>query len=95
MNPPPWPLYPGFEISFFAAFPGGATAIGPASKFQMQPMPYIGNCDPLRASTAHTGGILGGMADGSVRTISQGVSANTWWYVCTPSGGETLPSDWN
>jgi prepilin-type N-terminal cleavage/methylation domain-containing protein len=94
MQAPPQPFYPGFEISFFAAAPGGATAIGPASLFQLQPKPSQGNCDPLRASTGHTGGINGGMGDGSVRVISTNVSANTWWFVCTPSGGETLPSDW-
>ncbi len=30
MQPPPKPVYPGFEITFFAAYPGGAQAIGPA-----------------------------------------------------------------
>jgi prepilin-type N-terminal cleavage/methylation domain-containing protein len=94
MNPPPKPYYPGFEISFFAAAPGGATAIGPASVFQLQPNPFLGNCDPLRASTGHTGGILAGMGDGSVRPVNPSISPNTWWYACTPSGGEVLGSDW-
>jgi prepilin-type N-terminal cleavage/methylation domain-containing protein len=93
MQSPPQPLYPGIEISFFAALPGGASAIGPASKFQVQPSPFLGNCDPLRASTAHPV-MMGGMADGSVRPISAAVSATTWWYVLTPSGGEVLPNDW-
>jgi hypothetical protein len=35
-----------------------------------------------------------GLADGSVRTLSQGMSAATWWAGCTPSGGEVLGSDW-
>ncbi|MBV9125201.1 MAG: hypothetical protein JO112_17735, partial [Planctomycetes bacterium] len=94
MSPPPMPFYPGFEISFFAAAPGGATAIGPASMFQLQPSPFLGNCDPLRASTPHTGGMVVGLGDASVRTVSPGISPNTWWYACTPSGGEVLPSDW-
>ncbi len=94
MDPPPKPYYPGFEISFFAAFPGGATAIGPASIFQVQPLPYQGNCDPLRASTGHTGVIQACLGDASVRSIAQGISPITWWWAATPSGGEVLSSDW-
>ncbi len=94
MDPPPKPYFPGFEISFFAAAPGGATAIGPASKFQVQPTPYLGNCDPLRASSPHTDSINACLADGSVRFVSSSISANTWWFAVTPSGAETLPSDW-
>ncbi len=88
----PMPVYPGFEIAFFAAF--SATAVGPASLFQVQPVPYNGNCDPFRASTGHTGVILTGLFDGSVRTLTQGISPNTWWWASTPSGGEVLASDW-
>jgi prepilin-type N-terminal cleavage/methylation domain-containing protein len=94
MQPPPRPIYPGFEISFFAAFPGGATAIGPASNFQLMPMPYQGNCDPLRAATPHPV-LTAALADASVRTISAAITANTWWAACTPQGGEPLANDWN
>ena len=94
MNPPPKPVYPGFQISFFAAAPGGGTAIGPASIFQVRPSPFLGSCDPMRASSSHTGGIPACLADGSVRFIAAGISPNTWWFVCTPSGGEVPGSDW-
>jgi prepilin-type N-terminal cleavage/methylation domain-containing protein len=94
MQPPPKPVYPGFEISFFAAFPGGGAAIGPASLFQVQPIPWQGNCDPVRASTSHPTSIQAGLGDGSVRPISTGISANTWWWACTPAGNEAMPSDW-
>jgi prepilin-type N-terminal cleavage/methylation domain-containing protein len=97
MNPPPRPVYPGFQISFFLAFPGGATAVGPASRFLLQPQPFLGpgsNCDPLRASTAHTGGMQVCLADGSVRGLAPAISPDTWWYACTPSGDEVLGSDW-
>jgi hypothetical protein len=65
--------------------------------FQLRPTPFMGAtgvCDFTRAATAHTGGIQVGLGDGSVRSVSQGVSATTWWYAFTPNGGETLPSDW-
>ena len=94
MQPPPKPVYPGFEIAFFAAYPGGASAIGPASIFQVQPAPYLGNCDPVRASTAHSSVMMVAMCDASVRALSPGISPNTWWYACTPSGGEVLGNDW-
>jgi prepilin-type N-terminal cleavage/methylation domain-containing protein len=94
MNPPPKPVYPGFETTFFAAQAGGATAIGPASLFQLQPLPWLGKCDPVRASTSHTGGIQACMADGSVRNVATGISPNTWWFACTPMGGEVLGPDW-
>jgi prepilin-type N-terminal cleavage/methylation domain-containing protein len=93
MDPPPqYAFYPGFNIAFFGA--ASATAVGPASKPQIQPSPFLGNCDPFAPSTAHTGGALCGMGDGSVRSVSAGVSPTTWWWACTPSGGEVLPSDW-
>jgi hypothetical protein len=57
-------------------------------------MPYQTNCDPTRASTGHTAVILAGLVDGSVRTISAGLSPTTWWWACTPAGGEVLGSDW-
>jgi prepilin-type N-terminal cleavage/methylation domain-containing protein len=88
----PMPVYPGFQIAFFA--PYSATAVGPASIFQIQPTPYKGNCDPFRASSPHTGAILALLCDGSVRTIAQGLSPNTWWWACTPMGGEVLGPDW-
>jgi len=92
MNPPPKPFYPGFETTFF--LPASGTAAGPASKFQIQPTPFLSNCDPYRASTGHTGGMQVCLADASVRSLSDGISPNTWWWACTPMGGETLASDW-
>jgi type II secretory pathway pseudopilin PulG len=34
------------------------------------------------------------LGDGSVRTVSQGVSPNTWAAAVSPQGGEVLGSDW-
>jgi prepilin-type N-terminal cleavage/methylation domain-containing protein len=63
--------------------------------------PYIGvkgnpggTYDVTRPMAAHTGTMQAGMADGSVRGISQSVSATTWWAACTPSNGDLLGSDW-
>jgi prepilin-type N-terminal cleavage/methylation domain-containing protein/prepilin-type processing-associated H-X9-DG protein len=47
-----------------------------------------------RAVSPHVGGINIGMADGSTRFLSQGVSGSTWMYATTPAGGDILGSDW-
>jgi prepilin-type N-terminal cleavage/methylation domain-containing protein len=97
-QPPPMTLpgkafQPGFAIAALAS-KGAPNAIGPGSKFQVQPTPFLGNCDPTRAATSHTGGMLVGMSDGSVRTLAPSLSGVTWWAAVTPSGGEVLGSDW-
>jgi Protein of unknown function (DUF1559) len=92
MNLPPRAFQPGFAIAPLAAR-GAPDAIGPRSKFQVQPTPFLGNCDPTRASTAHPGGILVGMADGSVRTLTPNMSGHTWWALVTPRGCEVVGSD--
>ena len=84
---------PGFAIPALATL-GARDAIGPRSKFQHQPTPFLGNCDPTRTSTAHPGGMVVGLADASVRTLSPGISGDTWWAAVTPVGGEVLGSDW-
>jgi prepilin-type N-terminal cleavage/methylation domain-containing protein len=74
----------------------GVFLTGPASKFQHRPTPYAGAaCDPRLASTAHTGGMQVCLADGSVRSISTGISPETWWAACTPNGGEAPAADWD
>jgi prepilin-type N-terminal cleavage/methylation domain-containing protein len=66
----------------------------PGALFQLRPSPFIGNCDWTRAATGHSSGILVALADGSARSVAQGVSYSTWWYAFTPSGGEVLGTDW-
>lgn len=91
---PPCPGFgPAFAIRAFAAV-GAPDAIGERSLFQFQPRPFRGNCDPTRAATAHSGGILVGLTDGSVRTLAPSMSGATWWAAVTPEGGEVLGSDW-
>jgi prepilin-type N-terminal cleavage/methylation domain-containing protein len=82
------PLHAGFAVDW------ASYSIGPGSKFQHRPNPFLGNCNPILTSTAHTGGIRVGMADGSVRIISPSVSNDTWWAACTPARGDLLGNDW-
>jgi prepilin-type N-terminal cleavage/methylation domain-containing protein len=84
---------PGFAIPGLANA-GAPAALGPESRFQVQPTPFIGNCDPTRASTAHSSGMLVGLADGSVRTLASSLSGDTWWKAVRPADGGVLGSDW-
>lgn len=52
------------------------------------------SCDGSRASSYHSGVINVGLGDGSVRVVSSGVSAQTWWAALTPAAGDVLGSDW-
>lgn len=91
MNPPIKGFQPAFCITAFASR-GAPDAIGPGSKFQVQPP--AGNCDPTRAATPHPSGMLAGLADGSVRTLDPTIDPSTWWAAVTPTGGEALRADW-
>jgi prepilin-type N-terminal cleavage/methylation domain-containing protein len=93
MTLPPRAFQPGFAIAGLVNL-GAVNAVGPGSIFQVQPTPFLGSCDPTRASTPHPGGIIVGLADGSVRSLPRGLSAQTWWRAVTPSGDEVPGSDW-
>jgi prepilin-type N-terminal cleavage/methylation domain-containing protein len=85
-------------LPFFADQLGrGNAAVGPNSKYLLQPNPYASTtaCNPALASTSHTGGIMVCLGDASVRSVSAAVSGTTWWAACTPAGGEVLGDDWN
>jgi hypothetical protein len=95
--------FPGDRLS--SVFGGGrgrdgvAWLQGTASKFQVQPLrPTMtsangGRCDRRLASTPHT--VMNvALADGSVRSLSGGISAVTWAAALTPAGNEVLANDW-
>ena len=66
----------------------------PCKLFQVQPR-YFGTCDPSSGGqSAHTGGMNVGLGDGSVRFVSQGVSAATWAIACDPRDGNVPGADW-
>jgi len=69
--------------------------VGPNSKFQSIPMiAWSTQCNPGLAQQIHTGTMLVGMGDGSVRGVSSSINPNTWWIATTPTGGEVLGGDW-
>jgi prepilin-type N-terminal cleavage/methylation domain-containing protein len=56
--------------------------------------PSAQSCNWYVTQGGHTGTMQVGLADGSVRSVNPGMSVKTWTAACTPSGGETLGSDW-
>lgn len=64
-------------------------ARGPASKFQVQPTQA--QCNRFIPQSAHSGGIMVMMMDGSVRFMGQSIDPNVWAAALTPAGGEVVP----
>ncbi|HEY7314210.1 MAG TPA: DUF1559 domain-containing protein [Gemmataceae bacterium] len=56
--------------------------------------PSATQCNWYVTQGGHTGTMVVGLGDGSVRNVANGMSVTTWVFACTPSGGETLGSDW-
>jgi prepilin-type N-terminal cleavage/methylation domain-containing protein len=80
---PPWMA--GF-------FPAGSSP-APVPLPQMPP-PTVANCDPYRSQALTAGGVEVGLADGSVRLVTEDVSQTTWTAACWPHDGVPLGSDW-
>jgi prepilin-type N-terminal cleavage/methylation domain-containing protein len=64
-----------------------------ARKFQVQPN-FINNCQMDRPQGIHTGGIMVGLGDGSVRFLSASISDVTWQQATDPRDGAPLGSNW-
>lgn len=69
-------------------------SVGSVASLTFQARPKTSECDSRLAQTPHSGGIIVGLADGSVRTLSPGMSPATFWAAVTPAGGEVLGPDW-
>jgi prepilin-type N-terminal cleavage/methylation domain-containing protein len=67
----------------------GAAAFG-----KPQQHPTLAQCDHRLAQSAHTGGVMALLLDGSVRIISPTVTQPTWQHALTPDDGNVLGSNW-
>jgi hypothetical protein len=63
----------------------------PLPEFGKSPAAATGGDTP---ASPHAAGILVGLADGSVRVVSSGVSGLTWAYAVSPADSQVLGSDW-
>lgn len=76
-------------FSYYGAYDSETRTYTP---FQDQPKPD--EADYTTAQSSTPGGLLVGLADGSVRTISPSISITTWRAAGTPASGDSLGSDW-
>jgi hypothetical protein len=69
--------------------------------FQIRPLPKAPSacppgadcCDSMTAQTGHSA-LNVALADGSVRSVTKGVSPNTWRQAMLPRDGEAMGADW-
>jgi prepilin-type N-terminal cleavage/methylation domain-containing protein len=79
-----------YQPSFIAGM--GTTPNNPFLNFQVNPAPTA--CDWTVTQSGHSGAMVVGLGDGSVRTVNPSLSLNTWLLACTPNDGLPMPSDW-
>jgi prepilin-type N-terminal cleavage/methylation domain-containing protein/prepilin-type processing-associated H-X9-DG protein len=84
-----WPDWGPIISSPTLNYPTGVAAI-----FQPTPKGNPAQCDGVRASSPHTGGINAALGDGSVKFVANGVDPNSWWAAMTPDQGDILGSNW-
>ena len=58
-----------------------------------QVRPKLEDCEPGVAQTPHSSGMLVGLVDGSVRTVSGTISPRIYWAAMTPDRGEVFNWD--
>ncbi|HEY1189127.1 MAG TPA: DUF1559 domain-containing protein [Gemmata sp.] len=87
----------GFAVQYSTAMIADP-ANGNVASFKVpQASPSLGTsgtCDPTTANSMHSGTVLAGLGDGSVRGINSSISLRTWNAALSPAGGEVLGSDW-
>ncbi len=102
-NPVPCLNSPTHRATFSDAMYGDAIpvtsgvppmSVGSVASLTFQTRPNPADCDPRLAQTPHEGGMIVALGDGSVRTLSPGMAAITYWAAVTPAGGEVLGQDW-
>jgi len=86
------PNYNGNLNGYYADF--WTHGQGPGGSIPFQVAPSAANCNWYALQGAHTGVMLTGLGDGSVRGVSPSISINTWVYACVPNDGIPLGSNW-
>jgi len=91
--------YPGIDWSwcwtpvvFNARSWGGGVGSGAYSLPQFQPT--YAACLKQNVQSAHTGQVLVGLMDGSVRGVTASITAQTWYSASQPADGTPLGSNW-
>jgi prepilin-type N-terminal cleavage/methylation domain-containing protein len=69
-------------------------SVGSVRGLTFQVRPSFGECDPRIPQTAHSGGMLVALGDGSVRTLAPAMAESTFWSAVTPTSKDVLGNDW-
>jgi type II secretory pathway pseudopilin PulG len=81
----------------FITISSGASYTSSASPFSgipFQTLPADDFCQQNVLQSPHPGVMITGLGDGSVRTVSNGISTRTWYNACHPYDGNVLGPDW-
>jgi len=62
--------------------------------FQVKPTYQTASDYKSGGNSPHTGGMCVGIGDGSVRSVTSGITPGTWANACDPRDGNILGSDW-
>ncbi|MDB5309324.1 MAG: pulG 2 [Gemmataceae bacterium] len=92
-----WPDWGPVIASSDYGDPTGATNAAILPQFTPKgasPGQFTAQCIGGAPSTPHTGGIIVGLGDGSVRSVNTSITTATWWSVITPSAGDIQGSNW-
>jgi prepilin-type N-terminal cleavage/methylation domain-containing protein len=95
-----WGPGPSFPMTAYVPSPpvpswGPKTTLGQASSIQAQfNVSNSGGCYFFWPSSMHTSVLLAGIGDGSVRSISRGMSQTTFNLALVPNDKQPLPPDW-
>jgi prepilin-type N-terminal cleavage/methylation domain-containing protein len=79
----------------WAGWPDYTSSARPTSGIPFQLAPPVGQCNFQALVSPHTGVMVAGLGDGSVRTVAASISTSTWYYACQPNDGNVLGNDWN
>jgi prepilin-type N-terminal cleavage/methylation domain-containing protein/prepilin-type processing-associated H-X9-DG protein len=93
----PWQGPPSVNVAMFGCPSSGFGSCRDYNQggtaFQLAPT--LSGCVYTTIQTPHSGGMVVGMADGSVRTVTGSISTRTWEIACYPRDGQVLAADWN
>jgi prepilin-type N-terminal cleavage/methylation domain-containing protein len=80
---------PGYTFTQYAS---GSTI--PAGTLAFQTGTTAQTCNPVIVNSAHSGVIQCTLGDGSVKSVTQGVSVQSWFQACFPNDNKIPGSDW-
>lgn len=92
----PWQGPPSTDVAMFGCPSSGFGSCRDYNQggVAFQIAPTLTTCIYTTIQSPHSA-MQVGMADGSVRGVTGGVSTRTWEWACYPRDGHPLPSDWD